>query len=272
MQFTKKFLSYFFLVSILLIFLFPFYFIISTSFKEEGAVCSGPFDFGRLTLENWRKIFVDRGYASLLAHGFFISMTTTALGLLIGLPAAYSLTKLNVPHAKDILFWIFSLRILPPIVITLPLFIIFSQAKLIDTYHGMIMVHTMITLPLTVWIVRGFLIEIPKEYEEAAMVDGCSRLSAFVRVIIPAIMPGILLAVLFSFVFSWNDYLLTLLLGGRSTATLPVAIAALQTNRVVLWGQFTAGACLSLIPAIMLAVLMRKHLTRGLSFGLVGGK
>ena len=202
MQFPKKFLCYFFLVSILLIFLFPVYFIISTSFKEEGAVYSGPFNFGRLTLENWRKIFVERGCASWLAHGFFISMSATALGLLLGLPTAYSLTKLNVPHAKDILFWIFSLRILPPVVTALPLFIIFSQAKLIDTYHGMIMVHTMLTLPLTVWIIRGFLVEIPKEYEEAAMVDGCSRIKAFVKIALPLTSPAIATAFILGFIFS----------------------------------------------------------------------
>jgi len=133
------------------------------------------------------------------------------------------------------------------------------------------MVHALITMPLTVWILRGFLVEIPKEYEEAAMIDGCSRFVAFIRIILPSIIPGVLLAALFSFVFSWNDYLLTLLLGGRSTLTLPVAIAALQTTRVVLWGQLTAGACLSVVPAILLAVLMRRHLTRGLSFGLIDG-
>jgi len=267
----KKVLTYITLVVILIVFFIPIYWTIITSLKPESKVYSEPLDWGILTLSNWEKILIKENYTHFFLNSCIISLSATFLGLLIGVPMAYSLTRLKVRRSKDILFWVLSLRILPIVTIGVPLFIIYTKLRWINTYRGAILAHTLITLPYIVWIMRSFLVEIPKEIDEAALVDGCSNISVLTRIILPMVIPALVVCSLFAFLFSWNDYLLTFLLTERDTNTLPVAIAALQTKRIVLWGQLTAAGTLSLAPALAFAFLARKYLTRGLSFGLIKG-
>jgi len=269
----KKVLIYFVLGLLLIFFLTPIYWTITTSFKPEENIRSGPFDFEGLNLSHWKQIIIKQRFAHFFFNSLIVSTCATFLALLVGIPMAYSLTRLRVRGSKDILFWVLSLRILPPIAVGVPLFLVYATIGLINTYRGIILAHLLITLPYVVWIMRSFFIEIPSEVEEAALVDGCSRIRILISIILPMVAPAIIVSALFAFLFSWNDYLLTLLLTERETNTLPPAIATIaSTEYVVLWGQLTAAGTLSLAPVIAFVFLARKYLIRGLSFGLIVGK
>jgi len=161
----KKVLIYIILVIILIGFLTPIYWTIITSLKPESKVYSGPFDWKGLSLSNWEKTLIKENYIHFFLNSCIISLSATFLGLLIGIPMAYSLTRLRVYRSKDILFWVLSLRILPAVTIGVPLFIIYTKLRLVNTYRGAVGAHILITLPYIVWIMRSFLVEIPKEIE-----------------------------------------------------------------------------------------------------------
>jgi len=193
------------------------------------------------------------------------------LALILGTPAAYSLARFQFKRWKnrDIATFILSLRMIPPAVVIVPFFIIMSNLNLLDTWLGIIFVHTTFVLPFAVWIIREFFLDLPKEYEEAALIDGGSHLTAFLKIALPLAAPGLVAAWIFCQVFSLNEFLFVLILSYSKSITLPWIIASGEHSRGIEWGLISAYTILAIIIPITLAILIRKYLARGLSLGVV---
>lgn len=271
-KWIKTFLIYLVLAIALCVFLLPIYWIVTTSLKSDLETFTIPPKWiFRPIFDHWQDLLFERGFSAFLVNSIIICGSATLIALTFGSLAAYSLSRFRIPGSKHIAFWILSTRIIPPVTIAIPLYILMTQVRLMDTYEGMILIYTAINLPLAVWVMRGFFSEMPVAYEEAAMVDGCSRIGALARIVLPLAIPGLAATAIFCFLFSWNEYLFALLLTSVGRRTLPVATATFQTEREILWGQFTAAATICIIPATIFALLVRKYLVRGLTFGVIKG-
>jgi multiple sugar transport system permease protein len=157
----------------------------------------------------------------------------------------------------------------PPVTVVLPLFLLFRSFNLIDTHAALISAYVAVNMPFAVWMLKGFFDEIPKELDEAALLDGCSRFHAFVRIVLPLTAPGLAATAIISFIFSWNEFLFAILLTNYHARTLPVAASAMMTDRMVLWGELCATAIVIYLPVVIFALVVRKYLIKGFTFGAV---
>jgi multiple sugar transport system permease protein len=189
----------------------------------------------------------------------------------IGSLAGYGLARTQTRHAKTLLFGLLAIRMFPQILLALPFFVMARQLGMIDTYPMMILAMVAINQPFTIWLMRSFFIDVPMELDEAAMIDGCNRWQAFVRVILPTVRPGLAVTALFSMLLAYNEFLFALILTGSKTKTLPVAIAEYGGEDINYWSLSAAGAIGIMLPAVIFTVLVQRHLIRGLTFGAVKG-
>ena len=269
-----KALALAFTILILLWFLFPFYWSFITSFKDPKDWLTSKFipfiDF-QPSLATWMDVLQLTETHKALINNIVISMSTATLALILGAPAAYSLARFQFKRwkNKDIATFILSLRMIPPAVVIVPFFIMISFLKLLDTWLGIIFVHTTFVLPFAVWIMREFFLDLPKEYEEAALIDGGSYLTAFLRVALPLSAPGLIATWIFCQVFSWNEFLFVLILSYSRAITLPWLVASGEHTRGIEWGLISAYTILTIIIPVTLAILVRRYLARGLSLGVV---
>ncbi len=248
---------------------FPLFWLIISSFKNNISIFDFPptiifvpslQSYNLAALREWSGYFIN---SSIVASG------GTIVGLLVGIPAAYSFARFSIPRKNLSAMSIVSIRILPPIVTLLPFFIMFMFLKLLDNYLSLILVYGMFSLPYVVWIIRGFIEGIPKEAEEAAQIDGCNLFQVVTKIVLPMCKPALAVTAVFCFVQSWNDFALAFALTGFGTRTVPVALAALVSGRFVYWNQIFAIGVLNIIPAIVLAMAVRKYWVRGLTLGMV---
>jgi len=206
-----------------------------------------------------------------LLNSTIVGLSSTGIALLVGLPAAYSFVRFRFPGKKDIKFWVLTTRMAPPIVVLVPYFVLFHKLGMIDRFPSLIILHVTINLALVVWMTTSFIQEVPPELEEAALIDGCSHIGAFVRVTFPLIAPGIVAITILALIFSWNDLLFALVLSGRRTATAPVVITSFITYQEVAWGKLSAASILIMLPVILFALLVQKYIVKGLTFGAIKG-
>lgn len=208
--------------------------------------------------------FVPRYFNSIV-----IGFGSTFLAVFLGTLAAYAFSRFKVPIADDLLFFILSTRMMPPIAVAIPIYLMYRQLNLTDTHVGMILLYTAVNVSLAVWLLKGFIDEIPREYEEAAMVDGYTRLQAFVKVVLPQAMTGIAATAIFCLIFSWNEYAFALLLTSGTAQTMPPFIPFIIGEGGQDWPAVAAGTTLFFIPILFFTVVLRKHLLRGITFGAV---
>jgi multiple sugar transport system permease protein len=237
--------------------------------EEAKANAEGLNLFERVALENGQLVTGPSDYLRRLRNSLIISVGSTIFAVGLGLLAAYSFSRFNMPGKDDLLFFILSTRMLPAVVVTIPLFLMFRQLGLHDTHVGMILLYTVFNLSLTTWLLKGFIDEIPREYEEAALVDGYSRFQAFYKIVVPQAATGIAATTVFSFIFAWNEYAFALMLTSETARTAPPAIATMQGRGGVEWSAIAAGAMCFLIPVIIITFALRKHLLRGVTFGAI---
>ncbi len=204
-----------------------------------------------------------------LRDSFVIAGSSTLLVLLLATPAAYALSRFQMRRRKDIAFWILSQRMMPPIVAAFPLFTMFRNLGWIDSYHGLILVHTAINAPLAVLLLLSFFDEVPRDLDDAAMVDGASRFGAFSRIILGYVRGGLMATAVLAFIFSWNEFLLTLVLTTGQIRTVPVASSTFTTAFATEWGYLAALGTASIIPIFVFILLVQRHLVRGLTLGAV---
>jgi multiple sugar transport system permease protein len=220
--------------------------------REQQMIVAGP------------SRFQDR-YRNSLIIGF----GSTLLSVVLGTLAAYAFSRFRIPGKDDWLFFILSTRMMPPIAVAIPIYLMYRALGLNDTHLGLILLYTVVNLSLSVWLLKGFMDEIPREYEEAAMVDGYTRFQAFVRVVLPQAATGIATTAIFCLIFAWNEYAFALLLTSGTAQTAPPFIPTIIGEGGMDWPAVGAGTTLFLIPILVFTVLLRKHLLRGITFGAV---
>src|SRR5262249_15366412 len=209
-----------------------------------------------------------------LVTSLLVALSSTALALLLGTLAAYSLARFRLPYALDrrLGLWILSTRMFPAIVTAVPVFLLMRDLRVLTTQLALIIVYTGFNLPFVVWMMRGFFAELPRDVEEAAMVDGDSRLGAFWRVVLPLVTPGLAATAVFCLIVSWNEFLLALVLTQTDASmTLPVGIAGRVTQYEIKLGVMSAAGVVAMLPILVFAMSVQKYLVRGLSLGAVKG-
>jgi multiple sugar transport system permease protein len=220
--------------------------------REQQMILAGP------------SRFKDRYFNSLV-----IGFGSTLLSIILGTLAAYAFSRFRVPAKDDLLFFILSTRMMPPVAVAIPIYLMFRTLGLSDTHLGMILLYTVVNLSLSVWLLKGFMDEIPKEYEEAAMVDGYTRWQAFIKVVLPQAATGIATTAIFCLIFAWNEYAFALLLTSGTAQTAPAFIPTIIGEGGLDWPAMAAGTVLFLLPVMVFTILLRKHLLRGITFGAV---
>lgn len=272
----RKLLKYLVLSVALLASLAPVYWMITISFKREVDQFAAPpkwFAFTP-TLEHYTDAFINRSFGLYLFNSLAIAIVSTACALVIGTLAAYALARFRLPWNLDrkLALWILSTRMFPAIVTAVPLFLIVRNLRLVNTRLSLIIIYTALNLPFVVWMMRGFFAEVPRDLEEAALVDGDSRMGAFRRVVLPLVAPGLAATAVFCLIVSWNEFLFALVLTQTDEAmTLPVGIAGRVTQYGIKWGAMSAAAVVAMIPILVFALNVQRYLVRGLSLGAVKG-
>ena len=208
-------------------------------------------------------------FADRYMNSIVIGFGSTFLAVFLGTLTAYGFSRFKVPLKDDLLFFILSTRMMPPIAVAIPIFLMYRQLGLSDTALGMILLYTAVNLSLSVWLLKGFIDEIPREYEEAALVDGYTRLQAFTKVVLPQMRAGIAATAIFCLIFSWNEYAFALLLTSGEAQTAPPFIPLIIGEGGLDWPAVAAGTTLFLLPVVIFTVLLRNQLLRGITFGAV---
>lgn len=260
------------LLAVLAVALTPYLWILLTSFKSRlDALASVPVWFFTPTFEHYPAVFLDKGYLPLVGNSALVALASTALSLLIGVPAAYVFARHEFPGKEDLFFFFLTTRMAPPVSVAVPMFLLFTALAITDTPLAVILAHSTFNLSLVVWTMRGFFAEIPREIDEAAQMDGHSPLGAFLRLLVPLAAPGIAATAILCFILSWNEFLYAFVLVAFEGRTLTVGIPGLVTPHGTLWGQVAAVAVVATLPIILFSLLVQKHLVRGLTFGAVKG-
>jgi multiple sugar transport system permease protein len=223
----------------------------------------------KLALSVGQKINGPSDYVGRLKNSVIIAGTSTLLSVILGLFAAYAFSRFKIAGKDDLLFFILSTRMLPGVVVTIPLFLLYKQLSWNDTHIGMIILYTVFNLSFSVWLLKGFIDEIPVEYEEAALVDGYSRLQAFFKIVLPQAVNGIAATTVFCLIFAWNEYAFALMLTSEKARTAPPSIATMLGSGGLEWSAIAAGSLGFLIPVAIVTFALRDYLLRGVTFGAV---
>ncbi len=208
-------------------------------------------------------------FAGRYMNSLIVGFGSTFLAVFLGTLAAYGFSRFRVPLQDDLLFFILSTRMMPPIAVAIPIYLMYRQLGLADTHLGLILLYTAVNLSLAVWLLKSFMDAIPREYEEAAMIDGYSRFQGFIKVVLPQATTGIAATAVFCLIFSWNEYAFALLLTSGTAQTAPPFIPIIIGEGGLDWPAVAAGTTLFLLPVMIFTVLLRKHLLRGITFGAV---
>jgi len=218
----------------------------------KGMVITGPSRFGERFM-----------------NSVIIGFGSTFLSVFLGTLSAYAFSRYRVPLKDDLMFFILSTRMMPPIAVAIPIFLMFRSLGLSDTHAGMILLYTAVNLSLAVWLLKGFIDEIPREYEEAALIDGYTRFQAFIKVVLPQAATGIASTAIFCLIFAWNEYAFAVLLTSGTAQTAPPFIPTIIGVGGRDWPAVAAGATIFLVPVMVFTIVLRKHLLRGITFGAV---
>ncbi|MDR1537990.1 MAG: carbohydrate ABC transporter permease [Clostridiales bacterium] len=253
---------------------FPFYWQFVTALRNPQDLFKMPPELfpSRLSLTYLRLVFAEHNFGAYLLNSVIVSSISMLLSLIAGMPAAYAISRV---HFKGRSFWskfILSANMFPIIAVATPLFITFRSLGLINTYAGLVIPSMVLTLPVTIWTLRAFLIKLPIELEHAALVDGCNRFSAFVRIILPLIAPGVFATAIIAFIGAWNELMFSLIfITKKALRTVPMAIAMMPGEYSLPWGEISAASIVSTLPVIIVVLICQKQIIAGLTAGAVKG-
>jgi multiple sugar transport system permease protein len=252
----------------------PIAWMLITSLKPQDAIrTSDVVLFFTPTLENYRNLFFGGNrVGSFLVNSLLVSIISTFIALALGSLAGYGMAHWRSRHKKDVSFWILSTRMAPIAAVIVPLFVMFRLAGLVNTIPGLILACLTFNLPFAIWLMNAFFHQVPKSIEEAALVDGCSKMRGFWNVALPITRPGLITTAVLCMVFAWNDYAFASSLGGPQTSTLPMAAGALVTQSGIDWGLLCALGIVIALPMLIAGLAVRRHLVTGLSLGAVTGE
>ncbi len=261
-------IAYLIWIALLAIWVLPLVYLVFSSFQPSDYVARSQFT-PELTLDNYFEVFERAQVGQFLANSVIVSLSATAIGAALGIPAAYSMARWAT-GGRGLAFWILSSRMMPPAVSIIPFFLMFSTIGIIDTLPGLIIAHVTFSLAFVTWMTRIFIEDLPPELEEAAQVDGATLLQTITRIVLPLARPGILATLILNIIFSWNEYLFAfgLSLTERSR-TLPIAAGIFVTSYQVQWGQMFAAAVIIMLPILMFALIVQRYIVGGLTMGAV---
>lgn len=257
------------IVLVVLAFLVPLVWMLLASFKRNLDVVNPDKMFAfEPTLKNYETVFTVQNFLPVIGNSLLVGVGATLLALVIGVPAAYGIARYKVRSTTGFLLMA---RVIPGVSLLIPWYFLFSQVQLVGSYTVLILTHLFVTMPLVVAIMSSFFDGIPTELEEAAQIDGSSKIGAFVRVVLPLSLPGIATASILSFIFSWNNFLFALVLSSQSTRTLPVAIVNFTSYASVDWGGLMAAAVVITVPVMIVALFAQRYVVSGLTAGATKG-
>ncbi len=256
------------LILVLAFTLFPFFWMVTSSLKDQSdLLASPPVWLFTPTLDHYREIFEDPKIISSVMHSLIIATSTTLLAIVLGAPAAYALARFEFRGKSDLWFWFISNRMISPIVLALPVYLLAQTLGLLDTHLVLILIYLTFNLPIVVWICTDQFRSIPSELEQAARLDGASQFLIFWRIYLPLGVPGIAVSAIFSFIFSWNELLYALVLTRRAVQTAPVAATSFMSGYELPWGKIMATGTVIVLPVTIFALLVSRHMVRGLTMG-----
>jgi multiple sugar transport system permease protein len=261
---------FFLLLVVIVVCVFPFYWMVTTSFKEQSAILSAtPQLIFHPTLGNYTTAFQKFDIGASLINSLIVALSTTAISLILGAPAAYAIARFDFKGKRDLWFWFISNRMISPIVVALPFFLIARQFRLLDTQLVLILIYLTFNVPIVVWICADQFRNIPKELDEAATLEGYSSFGIFWRIALPLAAPGIAVSAIFSFIFSWNELLYALVLTRSNAKTAPVVATSFLSGYELPWGQIMATGTLVALPVIIFSIIVSRQLVRGLTMGAI---
>jgi multiple sugar transport system permease protein len=258
------------LLLVLVVCVFPFYWMVTASFKQQPDILSSTPQFlFEPTLQNYVDAFGKFDILKSLKNSLFVALVTVVLSLVLGTPAAYAIARFEFKGKRDIWFWFISNRMLSPIVVALPFFLIARNLKLLDTPWALILIYLTFNVPIVVWICADQFRNIPKELDEAATLEGYSSFAIFWKIGLPLAMPALAVSAIFSFIFSWNELLYALILTRTEAKTAPVVATSFMSGYELPWGQIMATGTLVALPVIVFSMIVSRQLVRGLTAGAV---
>ncbi len=265
------------LVALTALYLFPFYWMIVTALKPLREFYTFPPTLlpGHATMSAFASVLFARGYLVLLRNSLVTCLAAVGLGMAVAMLIAYPVTRLPVSPGfrRGLMNWILSLRFLPPIVVVIPFFDIVRKLGLYDSLLSLVLLYTMFSLPLATWMLRGFLLEVPMEIEEAALVDGAGRLYAFFKILLPQLAPALLATGVISFALAWSEFMFAFILTATPhSQTFPIGVASLVTQFEIIWNEMAAVGTIAAIVPILLLLLARRYVIVALTFGAVREK
>jgi multiple sugar transport system permease protein len=266
--------SYFVLVLIALIGLAPFAYMLIISFKSRLDVLTVPpslhFDWADIST-NYHTVIHEKSFPTFVFNSIVVTGASTLIALVLGVPAGYAFSRLRFRGQDTWASTILSFRFMPPVAVAIPIYLLVRHLGFLNSYVGLILPYIAFTLPLVVWIMIGFFDEIPREVDDAALVDGCTRAGVLVRVMLPLVRPGIFVAATFGVIFIWNEFLVGLyIINSQDRETIPIAASALLTvESPIDWNQAATVGVLTLIPILIFAALAQRYIVRGITAGAV---
>jgi multiple sugar transport system permease protein len=258
------------LLLIILVCVFPFYWMVTASFKQQSAIlASNPQFFFQPTLENYVNAFSKFDILKSLQNSLFVALVTVLISLVLGTPAAYAIARFEFKAKRDIWFWFISNRMLSPIVVALPFFLIARNFRLLDTTWALILIYLTFNVPIVVWICADQFRNIPKELDEAATLEGYNSFAIFLKIALPLATPALAVSAIFSFIFSWNELLYALILTRNEAKTAPVVATSFMSGYELPWGQIMATGTMVALPVIIFSMIVSRQLVRGLTAGAI---
>ncbi|WP_223691031.1 carbohydrate ABC transporter permease [Leifsonia poae] len=261
------------LIAVVVLYGFPFLYMLFTSFKTPLETIAVPPKLlpSVWTVDNYVSALTRSGVIPSFINSIVTAVLSTAISLVLAIPAAYAVTRFRTRTGRAFIVAALVARMVPPIVVGVPMITLFRNLGISDTSFALAIAHTTISLPLSIWLMSSFFEAVPAELEEAAKIDGTSRLGALWRVVIPVTSGGVAVTAIFAFLASWNEFLFALLLTAVRSQTTPIVIANFQTQFGLDWGSMTALAVVYSIPVILLTLLLQRHIVAGLTLGAVKG-
>jgi multiple sugar transport system permease protein len=251
--------------------LFPIFWMASMMVKPNDTMFARPTVWlFEPTLEHFKYVLAQGFHWSLLTS-FFLCLVSTALVVIIGTPAAYAFARFEMKLKDDLFLFILATRMAPPVCLVIPFYLIFSKLGLLDTFIGLTLAYMTFNLSFYVWVLRSFCRDLPVELEEAATLEGWSRVQVFRRIVFPLLRSGIVATAVLCFIFAWNEFLFAFMLGGKAVQTLPVSIPKLITSQGVRWGEMAVVGITALLPVLTVVFVLQRHIVRGLTLGAVKG-
>lgn len=264
--------SYLFLTGFIVLSLFPIYWMVLSSFKKASQVTKmPPVWLPEITFESYVAIFETAPFLHYTINSVVVTLSVTGLAVVLGTLAAYGFSRYSFTGSRFMFYSMIASRLFPPVSFVIPFMILFNKFNLTDTRLALIIVNLFLNLPFVVWILIGFFDAIPRELDEAARIDGCSKARAFWKVILPQARPGIVAGAILTFIMTWNEFLFALSFTRRVAKTLPIGITDFYADNFVVWSKVTAASTYAMIPAIIFVLLFQRNLVKGMLQGAVKG-